>query len=171
MRWYYACKVRKFTVFIKGIYISVNSRMSGLVCPKIQKQYSRHVRTWDDVMHVKFANLLYLSTESIFQWTHTWPDWFARTTKNKIADVRTWEDIIHKVHLRYCIYLRNLYFRELTHGRTGSPDHPKENSRYMHPWDDLMHVTYAKVLCLSKESISQRTQAWPDWFSRRSKRE
>ena len=129
------------------------------------------VRTWDDIMHVKYARVLYSSKESIFQWTHAWPERFARTSNNKIADVRTWEDIIHKVHLRYCIYLRDLYFRELTHGRTGSPDHPKENSRYMHPWDDLMHVTYAKVLCLSKESISQRTQAWPDWFSRRSKRE
>ena len=43
------------TVFIKGIYISVNSRMAGLVRPNIQKKIA-DVRTWDDIMHVKYAN-------------------------------------------------------------------------------------------------------------------
>ena len=72
-------------------------------------------RTWNDIMHVKYAKVLYLSKESILQGTHAWPDWFARTSKNKIADMmRTWDDIMHKVHKRYCIYQRNLYFRELT---------------------------------------------------------
>ena len=34
---------------------------------------------------------------------------------------------MHVSTQRYCIYQRNLYFRELTDGRTGSPEHPKEN--------------------------------------------
>ena len=33
----YACRVRKGTVFIKGIYTSGNSRMAELVRPNIQK--------------------------------------------------------------------------------------------------------------------------------------
>ena len=31
----------------------------------------------------------------------------------------------------------NLYFRELTHDWTGSPEHPKENRRYLRTWDDI----------------------------------
>ena len=31
----------------------------------------------------------------------------------------------------HCLSKRNLYFRELTRGRTGSPEHPSENSKEM----------------------------------------
>ena len=41
----------------------------------------------------------------------------------------------------HCLSKRNLYFRELTRGRTGSPEHPSENRR-----DDIMHVKYTKAL-------------------------
>ena len=37
----------------------------------------------------------------------------------------------------YSLSKRNLYFRELTRGRTGSPEHPSENRR-----DGIMHVKY-----------------------------
>ena len=40
----------------------------------------------------------------------------------------------------HCLSKRNLYFRELTRGRTGSPEHPSENRR-----DDIMHVKYKIV--------------------------
>ena len=50
MRWYYACRVRKGTVFIKGIYTSGKSRMAELVRPNIQKKIA-DVRAWDDIMH------------------------------------------------------------------------------------------------------------------------
>ena len=33
---------------------------------------------------------------------------------------------IYNVH--ECIFQRNLYFRELTYRKTGSPEHPKENN-------------------------------------------
>ena len=151
MRWYYACRVRKGTVFIKGIYTSGNSRMAELVRPNIPKKIV-DVRAWDDIMHKvhngtvfikgiyssgnsrkaelvrpniqkKIAECMrwyYIKTQryiyAILQGTHAWPSWFARTSKRKR-------------YCRYCIYQRNLYFRELTHGRTGSPEHPKENSR------------------------------------------
>ena len=42
---------------------------------------------------------------------------------------------------RYCIYQKNLYFSGLTHGRAGSSEDPKENSRHVHTWDDIMHVS------------------------------
>ena len=41
----------------------------------------------------------------------------------------------------YCLSKRNLYFRELTRGQTGSPEHPSENKR-----DGIMHVKYTKAL-------------------------
>ena len=75
---YYA--VRKGTVFIKGIYISGNSRMAELVRPNIPKKIV-DVRAWDDIMHkVHIGNL---SKESILQGTHARPNWFARTSKRK----------------------------------------------------------------------------------------
>ena len=40
----------------------------------------------------------------------------------------------------YSLSKRNLYFRELTRGPTGSPEHPSENRR-----DDIMHVKYINV--------------------------
>ena len=52
MRWYYACRVRKGTVFIKGIYTSGNSRMAELVRPNIQKKIA-DVRAWDDIILCK----------------------------------------------------------------------------------------------------------------------
>ena len=47
--------------------------------------------------------------------------------QKKITDYSVHEMIlcIYKVH--ECIFQRNLYFRELTYRRTGSPEHPKEN--------------------------------------------
>ena len=72
---------------------------------------------------------------------------------------------------RYCIYQRNLYFSELTHGRTGLPEDIKENSGHVRTWVDIMHVNCANLLYLSKESIFQWTHAWPDRFARTSKRE
>ena len=58
-------------------------------------------------------------------------------------------------------FQRNLYSRELTHGRTGSPEHPKENNRYMRIWDDIMHVKYTDVLYFSKESyFRELTHDW-----------
>ena len=47
---YYACKVCKGTVFIKGIYTSGDSGMAELVRPNIQKKIV-DVRAWDDIMH------------------------------------------------------------------------------------------------------------------------
>ena len=41
----------------------------------------------------------------------------------------------------YSLSKRNLYFRELTRGPTGSPEHPSENRR-----DDIMHVKYINAL-------------------------
>ena len=158
--------------------------------PEHPKENSRYMRTWDDIMHVNgtvrkgtvFIKGIYISgiysselTQGRWRPNIQKNSWFARTSKTdgKIADVRAWDDIMHKVHngtvfikgiytsgnsrmaelvrpniqkkiadtcihemilcmqstQRYCIYQRNLYFRELTHGRTGSPEHPKENSR------------------------------------------
>ena len=49
--------------------------------------------------------------------------------QKKIPDYSVHETMlcIYKVH--ECILQRNLYFRELTYRRTGSPEHPKENTR------------------------------------------
>ena len=76
-------KVHNGIVFIKGIYSSGNSRMAELVRPNIQKKIADYMHTWDDIMHVKYAKVLYLSKESIFQGTHRWPNWFARTSQRK----------------------------------------------------------------------------------------
>ena len=40
----------------------------------------------------------------------------------------------------HCLSKRNLYFRELTRGRTGSPEHPSEDRKM------IMHVKYTKAL-------------------------
>ena len=207
MRWYYACKVRKGTVFIKGIYTSGNSRMAELVRPNIQKKIA-DVRAWDDIMHkvhngIVFIKGIYSSGNSrkaelvrpniqkkiacacmrcilhvhngtvFIKGIYTsgnsrMAELVRRNIQNKIVDVRAWDDIMHKVRKRYCIYQRNLYFRELTHGRTGSPEHPKENSRCVH--EMILCIKYTTVLYLSKESILQGTHAWPSWFARTSKR-
>ena len=42
-----------------------------------------------------------------------------------------------KVHECAVFFQRNLYFRELTHDRTGSPEHPKENKRYLISWEEI----------------------------------
>ena len=75
-------KVHNGIVFIKIIYTSGNSRMAELVRRNIQKKIV-DVLAWDDIMHVKYAKVLYLSKESIFQGTHRWQNWFARTSKRK----------------------------------------------------------------------------------------
>ena len=90
--------------------------------------------------------------------------------QKKIADVRAWDDIMHKVH-NGTVFIKGIYTSGNSRmAEAGSPEHPKENSRYMHTWDDIMHVEYAKVLYLSKESILQGTHAWPNWFARTSQR-
>ena len=76
-------KVHNGIVFIKGIYSSGNSRKAELVRPNIQKKIADYMHTWDDIMHVKYAKVLYLSKESILQGTHRWPNWFARTSQRK----------------------------------------------------------------------------------------
>ena len=160
--------------YAKVLYLSKESIFQGthsmaeLVRPNIQKKIA-DVRTWDDIMHkvhngTVFIKGIYTSGNSRMA------ELVRPNIPKKIVDVRAWDDIMHKVHNGTCIYQRNLYFRELTHDRTGSPEHPKENSRYMLTWDDIMHVKYAKVLYLSKESILQGTHAWPNWFARTSKR-
>ena len=67
---------------------------------------------------------------------------------------------IYKVHK--CIFRRNLYFRELTYRRTGSPEHPKEkqNIAYMH--NDI------KYECIFQRNLYFRELI--DWFARTSKR-
>ena len=59
MRWYYACRVRKGTVFIKGIYTSGNSRMAELVRPNIPKKIV-DVRAWDDIMHKVHNGIVFI---------------------------------------------------------------------------------------------------------------
>ena len=171
MSWYYACKVRKrYCIYQRNLYFrELTHGRTG--SPEHPKENSRYMHTWDDIMHVKYAKVLYLSKESILQGTHAWPNWFARTIQKKIADVRPWDDIMHVKYAKV-LYLskESISSANSSHGRTGSPEHPKENSRYVRTWDDIMLVKYAKVLYLSKESIFQWTHAWPDWFARTSKR-
>ena len=157
MRWYYACKVRKGTVFIKGIYISGNSQMAELVAwcsPEHPKENSRCASAWDDIMH-KVEKVLYLSKESILQGTHAWPNLVRPNIQKKIA-CRTGspehpKDNCRYMHMRWdgIIYQRNLYFRELTHGRTGSPEHPKENSS-MCVHEMILCIKYATVTVFIK---------------------
>ena len=90
--------------------------------------------------------------------------------QKKIRDIWVHEMILDVKYTKIVYFQRNLYSRELTHGRTGSPEHPKENNRYMRIWDDIMHVKYTNVLYFSKESILQGTHARLDWFARTSKR-
>ena len=105
MRWYYACKVRKGTVFIKGIYTSGNSRMAELFRPSIQR---------------------------------------------KIADMCVHEMILCIQSTQgYCIFQRNLYFSELTHGRTRSPEHPKENCRYVR----IYLIVFIALLLLVRKTV------------------
>ena len=59
MRWYYACKVRKVTVFIKGIYILVNSRMGGLVRPNIQKRIA-DMRVHEMILCIKCTDTVFI---------------------------------------------------------------------------------------------------------------
>ena len=171
MRWYYACKVRKGTVFIKGIYTSGNSRMAETGSPEHPKENSRYdaYMRWYYACKVRkgtvFIKGIYISANSRMA-----GHWFARTSTKKIADVRTWDDIMHKVHNGYCIYQRNLYFRELTHGRTGSPEHPKENSRYVRPWDDIMHVSTQRYCIYQRNLYFRELTHGRDWFVRTSKR-
>ena len=124
MSWYYACRVSKGTVFIKGIYTSGNSRMAELVRPNIPKKIVC-------VHEIKCTTVLYLSKCVHMRW------YYACKVRNGI------------------VFIKGIYSSgNSQQGRTGSPEHPKENSSYMHTWDDIMHVKYAKVLYLSKESIS-----------------
>ena len=48
--------------------------------------------------------------------------------------------ILDVKYTKIVYFQRNLYSRELTRGRAGSPEHPQENNRYMRIWDDIMHV-------------------------------
>ena len=185
MRWFYACKVRKVTVFIKGIYISVNSRIAGLVRPNIKTKIA-DMSIHEMILCIKYTTVLYLSKESILQGTHARPNWFARRSKREYqihaymrwyyaCKVRKGTVFIKGIYTsgnsrmaelvrsniqkkradtcidemilcmestqRCCIYQSNLYFSELTHGRTGWPEDPKENSRHVRTWDDIMHVS------------------------------
>ena len=147
MRWYYACKVHECAVFFKGIYTSGNSRTTGLVRPNIQKKI-RDICVHEMILHVKYTKIVYFSKESILQGTHARSDRFARTSKWKY--MRIWVDACKYAYSgnemilcmmestrMCCIFQRNLYFRELTHDWTGSPEHPKENRRYLRTWDDI----------------------------------
>ena len=205
MRWYYACKVRKVTVFIKGIYVSVNSRMAGQVRPNIQTKIAG-MCVHEMMLCIKYTTVQYLSKESILQGTHTRPDWFARRSKReyqihaymrwyyacevrkgivfikgiyasgnsrmaelvrsniqkKIADTCIVEMILcMESTQRYCIYQRNLYFSGLTQGRVGSSEDPKENSRHVHTWDDIMHVS-KQGYCVYQRNLyfSELTHDW-----------
>ena len=59
MRWYYACKGREGTVFIKGIYTSGNSQIAELVRPNIPKKIV-DVRAWDDIMHKVHNGIVFI---------------------------------------------------------------------------------------------------------------
>ena len=76
-----ACKVHEDSVFFKGIYTPGNSRAVWSVRPKIQSEITDICA--DDIMLVKYMNLLYFSKQSILQGIHARLDWFARTSKRK----------------------------------------------------------------------------------------
>ena len=74
--------------------------------------------------------------------------------QKKITDYSVHEmmHIWYKVH--ECILQRNLYFRELTYRRTGSPEHPKENTDYsdMRWYYAYLHSVFFKGIYTSGNS-------------------
>ena len=102
----------------------------------------------------------------IFQRNHTSGN--SRTTglvrpniQKKIRDIWVHEMILDVKYTNIVYFQRNLYSRELTRGRAGSPEHPQENNRYICIWDDIMHLKYTNVLYFSKESyFRELTHEW-----------
>ena len=81
--------------------------------------------------------------------------------QKKIRDIWVHEMILHVKYTKIVYFLRDLYSRELTRGRIGSPGHPSENNRYMRIWHDIMHVEYTNVLYFSRESyFRELTHDW-----------
>ena len=177
------CKVLdEGTIFFEGIYTSGNSQMAGLVRPNIQKKIAG--RCVDEITY--YACKVHEGTvffEGIYTSGNSRTAALVRQNILKeMAD--TWVDdemILCIFQRNLCkvlvrpkqildIFQRNLYFRELTRSRTGTPEHPKENCRYKRAWYDITYVKYWKLLYFSKESILQGTHERPDWFARTSKR-
>ena len=77
--------------------------------------------------------------------------------QKKIRDIWVHEMILAcKVH-EDSVFFKGIYTpRELTHCRTGSPEHPKENNRYMRIWDDIMHVKYTNVSRIFQRNLYSR---------------
>ena len=117
------------SVFFKGIYTSGNSLTARLVRPNIQKkitEYSVHemILCIYDIKYTRvFFKGIYTSVNS------RTAGLFRPNIQKKIKDNSVHEMIICIYNVHECILQRNLYFRELTYRKTGSPEHPKENNR------------------------------------------
>ena len=89
--------------------------------------------------------------------------------QKKIADVRAWDDIMHKVH-NGTVFIKGIY----TSGNSRKAELVRPNIQKkiavtcIH--EMILCIKYTTVLYLSKESILQGTHAWPNLFARTSKR-
>ena len=92
--------------------------MAELVRPNIQKKIA-DVRTWDDIMHkvhkgTVFIKGIYTSgpnshpKENGHEMILCIKYWFAEHPRKKIADVRAWDDIMHKVH-NGTVFIKGIY--------------------------------------------------------------
>ena len=181
MRWYYACKGRKGTVFIKGIYTSGNSQMAELVRPNIQKKIA-DVRAWDDIMHKVHNGIVFI--KGIYSSGNSRKAELVRPNRcamrwKKIASTVfmlyfTHEMILcmHRVHkvANGTVFIKGIY----TSGNSRMAELVRPNIQKKIA-DTCVHemilcIKYTTVLYLSKESILQGTHAWPSWFARTSKR-
>ena len=77
--------------------------MAELVRPNIPKKIVvRH----EMILCIKYTTVLYLSKESILQGTHA--KLVRPNIQKKIADVRAWDDIMHKVH-NGTVFIKGIY--------------------------------------------------------------
>ena len=105
--------------------------------PEPPKENKRYLRTWDDIAcKVHEDSEFFKGIDTAGNSRTVGP--IRRNIQMKIADICVYEMILCMESTRMCcIFQRNLYFRELTHDWTGSPEHPKENRRYLRTWDDI----------------------------------
>ena len=156
MRWYYACKVRKGTVFIKGIYISGNSQMAELVRPNIQKNICRYCiyASGNSRMRWYYACACRVRKGTVFikgiytSGNSRMAELVRPNIQKKIADVRAWDDIMHKVH-NGTVFIKGIY----SSGNSRKAELVRPNIQKK---IDVMHemilcIKYTTVLYLSKD--------------------
>ena len=122
MIWCIYC-IKYTSEFFKGIYTSGNSRTAGWFARTSKRKQQINANMWWYYAYIKYTSVFF---KGIYTSGNSRTAGLVRPNiQKKITDDSVHVMILCIYKVRKCIFQRNLYFRELTYRRTGSPEHLK----------------------------------------------